>query len=167
MIESFKGEYRFLSNFWPCEIEWEGIKYPSTENAYQAAKTLDLSDRQKIASMKPGEAKKFGRKVRMREDWDEIKLKVMEDINRIKFTSSRELEKKLVLTNGQELIEGNNWNDTFWGVCKGKGQNNLGKILMKIRNDLLWEGSVCASCGKNEVKDGKMGEHDERCVHKN
>jgi len=59
----------------------------------------------------------------------------MTDLVRQKF-SNPQLAKQLLDTKDFELIEGNTWGDTFWGVCSGKGQNNLGKILMQIRNEL-------------------------------
>jgi len=80
-------------------------------------------------------AKKRGRKVTMREDWDQVKIPIMEDLLSQKF-SDPVLAKKLVETGDSQLVEGNWWGDVFWGVCRGEGQNNLGKILMKIRERL-------------------------------
>lgn len=141
MIDNFHGDYMFLSNFYACDIEYEGIKYPSTEHAYQAAKTLDENERRKIAaSTTAGQAKKAGKMLKLREDWAQVKLKVMEDILRIKF-SNPELRKKLNATKPEELIEGNWWGDKYWGMVKStpqsdwEGSNHLGKILMKIRDE--------------------------------
>lgn len=136
MIDSFNGKYRFLSNFAPCKVQLDGIEYSSTESAYQAAKTLNPEGRRKIREAKtPGEAKKLGRTVYLREDWEEIKLDVMENLLRQKF-NQHDFKKALLNTEDEELVEKNNWGDTVWGVCKGKGQNHLGKLLMKIRKEL-------------------------------
>ena len=135
-IKEFKDEYRFLSNFWPCQIEYEGIQYACTETAYQASKSLFFNIKTEISKMKPGAAKRYARTVALRPDWEQVKLKVMEDVVRLKFNSSQNLKELLLITGDQELIEGNTWNDTFWGVCRGKGENHLGKILMKVRTEL-------------------------------
>lgn len=136
-INSFTGEYRFLSNFWPATVELDGLEYRSTEHAYQAAKTTDAAQRRRIReSVKPGDAKRLGQKVTKRPDWEEVKLDVMLDVVRQKFTKHKELKEKLLATGNVILVEGNTWNDTFWGVCRGNGQNHLGKILMKVREEL-------------------------------
>lgn len=137
MIKEFQGEYRFLSNFWPAEITYEGITYPSVEHAYQAAKTLDKQERVKISKMKAGEAKRAGRKVKLRSDWEAIKLSVMRSLVQQKFSRHDKLAKKLIETGDQELQEGNNWGDKFWGVVGNTGLNHLGKILMSVRKDLI------------------------------
>jgi len=140
-IEIFRGEYFFLSNFYQTPIEFENKVYPSSENAYQAAKT-DQQNRDEFmlhkngASISPGEAKRLGRKVKLRENWENLRLQVMEDILRIKFKPNSYLANKLIRTETRQLIEGNTWRDTYWGSYNGKGQNNLGKILMKIRESL-------------------------------
>lgn len=136
MIDSFKNEYRFLSNFHSVEIEQEGVVYPSSEHAYMAMKTTDENLRKEISKLKtPREAKKFGRKIILRDNWDDLKISYMEEILKKKF-SNPELKEKLKATGNQELVEGNTWGDVFWGVCNGIGQNNLGKILMKIRDEI-------------------------------
>ena len=136
MIDSFNGKYRFLSNFAPCKVTYEGMEYPSTESAYQAAKTTDTALRKQFHDCeKPGDAKKLGRKIVLRPDWEFIKLDVMEQLLRLKFNQP-DFKRALLNTGDEELMEGNTWNDTFWGMCKGKGQNHLGKLLMKIRKDL-------------------------------
>ena len=136
MISEFQGEFRFLSNFWPCEVELEGIRFPSVEHAYQSAKTLDLKKRKQISEMtSPGEAKRAGNTLILRPDWEEIKIEVMRELLRQKFdiTKHYDLWLELHMTKPEELVEGNWWEDTFWGVCKGKGENHLGKLLMEIR----------------------------------
>lgn len=132
-ITSFKGQHSFLSNFHPASIEFEGIVYPTSEHAFQAAKTLDQGERKRIAGLAtPGKAKFAGKRVQLRDNWNNIRTQIMEQILRIKF-SDPTLRKLLLDTGDANLIEGNTWNDTFWGVCRGKGQNNLGLILQKLR----------------------------------
>lgn len=136
MITKFKGKNRFLSNFHLKEILFEGMIYPSTENAYQAAKCENPVHRVRFEICSPAEAKKLGRKITIREDWDSIKLVVMEYVCRQKFLTDPERQ-MLLDTGDEELIEGNTWGDVFWGQCPlGTGENHLGKILMKIRDEL-------------------------------
>ena len=134
-ITQFQGMYRWLSNFWPVYIEYEGRGFPSVEHAYQAAK-LKPEAREPFQSvhMKAGEAKRLGRG-KEPADWKERNLGIMLDLLRLKFQDAK-LRKSLLDTKDIELIEGNNWNDTFWGVCRGVGQNNLGKLLMQVRSEL-------------------------------
>jgi ribA/ribD-fused uncharacterized protein len=136
-IGEFQGAYRFLSNFWPAEVTYEGITYPTAEHAYQAAKTLDATERRRIAALPtPAEAKAEGRKLKLREDWETAKFVVMEDVVRLKFTSHADLREKLLATGDALLEEGNTWGDRVWGVYQGQGENCLGKILMKVRKEL-------------------------------
>lgn len=132
MIDSFSGEYRWLSNFWPCKVTLNGVEYPSVECAYQAAKTLKTAERIPFQSATASEAKRLGRSLTTRPDWDEVKLSIMEGLLKQKF-SQPWFKQKLESTGEEELVEGNYWNDTFWGVCRGRGENHLGKLLMKIR----------------------------------
>lgn len=136
-IKEFQGEFRFLSNFWMEPLYFNRTEYKSAEHAYQSMKTLNHVEQRRImAAIAPGEAKRLGRTVKIRGDWEEKKLRIMERIVRAKFRTNS-LRKKLIATGDQELIEGNNWGDTFWGVCRGRGENHLGKILMKVREELL------------------------------
>lgn len=133
-IDSFQGYYRFLSNFWPAEVCLDGVVYPSVEHAYVAAKTLDLEMREQIRQVQtPGQVKRFGRKLQLRPDWDDVKVSVMKDLVAQKFAEGTDLRKKLDETSPAYLEEGNTWGDRFWGVCKGEGLNHLGKILMEVR----------------------------------
>lgn len=134
-IESFQGEHRWLSNFWPVTVLYEGHLYPSVENAYQAAK-LPPSQRGQFRSCTAGQAKRLGRQGQIRSDWEQSKLRVMEQLIAQKFVAGSDLAEKLLATGDAEIIEGNTWGDTFWGVCRGKGENNLGKLLMARRGDL-------------------------------
>lgn len=134
MINSFSGKYRFLSNFYPCRIVVEDIIYPSTEHAYQAMKTEDTSLRMDISLLDtPGKAKRY--KPPDPDGWYDGKgYAVMSLVTRLKYEDST-LRQMLLDTGDAELIEGNTWNDTYWGVDikTGKGLNNLGKILMNER----------------------------------
>lgn len=145
-ITKFRGQYRFLSNFFPVTVLFDGHDYPSVEHAYQAAKTLIRAQRYRIMTLSTaGDAKLAGRKVTMRPDWDEIKLDVMLALIRSKFWQPY-MKTKLLATGDNDLIEGNYWHDNFWGVCNcgcGTGKainttnnNHLGKILMKVRLEL-------------------------------
>ena len=135
VIDSFSGEYRFLSNFYPSPLNHERISYKHVEGAYQAAKTLDHNIRRTMQNMTPVEAKRVGQMLDIRDDWEVIKIEIMYECLRNKFFD-RVLRKKLLATGDTELIEGNYWGDTFWGVCKGVGENHLGKLLMKVRQEI-------------------------------
>ena len=135
MISSFRDEYFFLSNFYPVEIKLDGIVYPNAETAFQAQKTLDVEERRKFSMLKnPVQAKRLGRKVKLRDDWEEVKLDIMTEVVSQKFLQHPHLIEMLLQTGDEELVEGNKWGDRFWGVCKDKGENHLGKIIMKIRD---------------------------------
>ncbi len=137
IIDSFKGEYKFLSNFYPVTIKFNDITYPSVEHGYQASKAYDKRTKFKIANITtPGDAKKAGRKIKMRLDWDTMKRNVMTSLIRKKFKYDP-LRQQLINTKEYYLIEGNYWGDTFWGVCNGTGKNHLGNILMKVRKQLI------------------------------
>lgn len=135
IIKEFQGEYRWLSNFWPCKIQFEGLQYPSVENAYQAAKfPPDL--RKPFQTARSGEAKRMGRGKTMYGKWAGNTIELMTELNMQKYSEKNpELLKKLLATGDAVLQEGNRWNDEFWGVnlFTGVGRNELGKILMQIR----------------------------------
>lgn len=147
MINHFDKEWAFLSNYYPQEIEFEGITYPTNEHFFQAMKTLDINKRRAIANAStPGLAKKMGRSVSLRPDWEDIKEDVMLEGLYRKFAND-ELADWLLDTGDEELVEGNFWQDNFWGVCycekcrtQGiQGQNHLGKLLMKVREKIKEE----------------------------
>jgi len=128
-----------LSNFEPVQVELDGVIYPTVEHAYQAAKTFNSEERDFVLSQgTPGRAKRASRKITISPDWDSRKLGVMEDLLFQKFLFHEELGQKLLETGNIKLEEGNTWGDTFWGVdySTGVGQNNLGKLLMKVRSEL-------------------------------
>lgn len=140
MIDSFKGEYRFLSNFYQSEFMYDGTMWPTVEHAYVANKLRPEhyhSGKEAILTLvNPATVKGVGRKLPMRDDWDDIKLIVMRNLVTCKFRQNKELADRLLATGDQELVEGNWWGDTYWGVCKGVGENHLGKILMEVRKQL-------------------------------
>lgn len=138
VIKEFTGKYDFLSNFYKSQVEYEGIVYPTSEHAYQAAKSLNLEVKKDVAAIpSPSGAKKYGKTIQLRKDWEFVKLKIMYEIVSSKFKNS-ELAKKLLDTGDAILAEGNNWYDTYWGIYipTGKGENNLGKILMTVRKNI-------------------------------
>lgn len=138
-IDSFRGEYAFLSNFHPCQVYHDGILYPSVEHAFQAAKTLSFGQRWEIsqypADLKgAARAKRTGKTLVLRPDWSEARVSIMHELVLQKFARHPALRHMLLATGNAELIEGNYWHDHFWGVCHGTGENHLGLILMDVRS---------------------------------
>lgn len=141
IIKEFKGEFRFLSNFYPTHVIYDGRSYLSVEHAYQAAKCHDVLMRKqfRVPGLTAGEAKKLGRTVTIRPDWENVKWYIMQSLVLDKFYRHSELREKLLATQFSKLEEGNTWGDTYWGVdlATGKGDNHLGYILMDIRGAFL------------------------------
>lgn len=136
-IEKFDGEFAFLSNFFHSPITAEGLTFNTVEHAFQASKTHNREEKEKIAGLTtPGQAKRAGRKVQLRADWEIVKIAVMRCWLEKKFSTHPDLAQKLKATGDAIIEEGNTWNDTFWGICNGKGKNNLGILLMSIRETL-------------------------------
>lgn len=137
-ILEFKGEYRFLSNFYVASFMWRGLLWPSSEHAYQAAKTEVKEEQQLILNLPtPVAAKRAGKLITLRPDWDEVKVDIMTEIVCQKFRQNPELKAKLLATGDAHLEEGNTWGDKVWGVCppgSGNGRNELGKALMLVRD---------------------------------
>lgn len=133
-IDEFSGEYRFLSNFAPVQLTFQGdLHFPSVEHAYQALKSNDPSDWVRLQQCRgPGQAKRVGQTLKLRPDWEQKKVTFMGMLLREKF-SQRPYQELLIGTGQADLCEGNHWGDTFWGVYRGKGQNILGRLLMKER----------------------------------
>ena len=130
--------YEFLTNFYEIPVTWEGLTYPSNEAAFQAAKVLSDEDRLPFTLLPPAKAKRRGRQVTLRSDWEQVKTRVMTEIVRAKFTQHPELAARLLATGDALLIEGTTWGDTCWGIdlTTGEGENRLGQILMQIRAEL-------------------------------
>lgn len=142
-ISYFRGEYAFLSNFYLCPVELEGVIYPSAEHAFQAAKVLDPHVRAFIRDARtPREAKHLGRRVVLRPQWEQVKIPYMIAVLMGKFQKSATLLPALLATHPRYLEEGNTWKDHFWGVCNGYGENQLGKALMQVRDHLRVTTSV-------------------------
>lgn len=148
-IENFTDdETRFLSNFYPHKkdggkyphkvcVTYNGHTFDCVETAYQAAKYIDSAKQAQFVLMSPYEAKAYWEnRSDWRPDWHDIKLSIMQDLVWQKFSNSPELAKMLLETGDAVLEEGNDWGDTFWGICDGKGENHLGKILMHTREKL-------------------------------
>lgn len=137
MITSFRGNYFFLSNFYPCSISYDSFTFSCVEAAFQAAKCANREDMSQFQTLGAAEAKKLGRRISLRQDWDSVKVEIMRDLLHLKF-SSIELAQMLLSTGSEILQEGNTWNDTFWGVNAhtGQGRNVLGKLLMEVRAEL-------------------------------
>jgi ribA/ribD-fused uncharacterized protein len=133
MIDSFKGQYRFLSNFYPSEITINEITYPTVEHYFQAMKTENIEIRKEIAkATTPGIAKRMGRKLLLRKDWENIKIGTMLQGLLAKFKDPN-LNKRLLATFPETLIKRNTRGDKYWGVCDGEGLNLLGSLLMLTR----------------------------------
>lgn len=138
-INSFRDEYYFLSNFYECSVTYNGLTYKNNEAAFQAQKCINPKDREKFCNLRASESKKLGRRVVLRKDWEDIKIKVMTDIVKAKFEQNEDLQKKLLATEDAYLEEENTWGDRIWGTVNGVGANNLGRILMNVRKELQLE----------------------------
>lgn len=137
-ITQFRGPYNFLSNFYPCNIVYEGLTYKSVESAFQASKTLNKEIRKRFTKATAKEAKQWGKQLDLRKDWSEVKVDIMIDLVFQKF-SQPYLKEKLLNTEDMIIEEHNHWRDTFWGIYNNKGKNMLGKILMTTRDVLRKE----------------------------
>ena len=138
MIKEFKNQYFFLSNFYEYPIYYNKLVFCNAEAAFQAQKVINEKDQYKFINLNASQARKLGKTVQLRKDWKEIKDNVMYEIVKRKFLTNKELQQKLLETKEEELVEGNWWHDTYWGVDSktGIGQNKLGKILMKVREEV-------------------------------
>ena len=142
-IHGFQGEHRFLSNFWAAPVKFGGVVYPSVEFAYMAAKTLDPAERARVLRCaSPQDAKRLGRTLTLRPGWDArpgaepLKVEVMRALIAVKFWPGTPLAGRLLATGSAQLVEVNTWGDLYWGVCRGRGENTLGRLLMEQRAKL-------------------------------
>lgn len=136
VIREFIDAYAFLSNFYHSPVKYRNLIYLNAEAAFQAQKESCEKDKEQYTRMNPAQAKLVGRNCNLREDWEEIKEQTMYEIVKAKFTQNEALARLLLATDDAYLEEGNWWHDTTWGVCNGVGQNKLGKILMRVREEL-------------------------------
>lgn len=140
MIKEFQGNYRWLSNFAPVKIILDNIEFPSIEHAYMSAKSDDFEWKVYCANPnnKAGDVKRQSRNIKLKLNWNEIKLEVMRECVNQKFMQEP-YKTKLLETGSEYIQEGNMWNDKFWGVClkTNKGENHLGKLIMEVRNKLI------------------------------
>jgi len=165
IVSEFRNDYHFLSNFFPATLIWKDVEFPTSEHAYQWAKTLIPEEQDYIlyniqdngngpvkSPTTPGQAKRRGTEVHLRDDWNQIKVEVMREILLAKFTQNWGLRQKLLATEDAFLIEGNTWHDNYWGscVCKpcgNKGSNVLGALLMSVRTALKGPSALfCHGC---------------------
>lgn len=138
VIDSFSGQWKFLSNFYLCPFEFDGRVWSTGEHAFQALKSADRSVQEHIRRIaSPSNAKREGRTVELRTGWDRMKVEVMRRIIAAKFALHSPLATRLMDTETAVLIEGNDWGDRFWGVCRGVGSNHLGLLLMERRGELV------------------------------
>lgn len=140
-IRSFREEYRFLSNFWNAPVEYRGLRYLNNEAAFQAQKCMSEEEKLQFTTLPPNKAKRLGRQVQLRPDWESVKVGIMEEIVWAKFTQNEDLKQLLLATGDMALEEGNTWHDVFWGVDEAtrEGRNHLGRILMRVRERLSRE----------------------------
>jgi len=142
LIGGFFGEFSFLSNFYILEngVCFEETYYPTVEHAYQAAK-YPIDKREQFIGISPAGAKKLGQLAPItKRQWDKKKYLIMQECVRQKFVNNYKLKEMLLMTDGCTLEERNNWGDQWWGVTEdGVGENNLGKILMQLRDYLKKE----------------------------
>ena len=140
----FRNEFAFLSNMYYSPLKVNGLYFSCVESAFQSFKTTDIETRKKFQFISGPEAKKLGRKVNLRADWNDIRLDVMKSLLLCKFKHYPKLKEELVklYDKGIEIIEDNAWNDTFWGKCNGKGENNLGKLLTEIAYEYYLEENI-------------------------
>ena len=140
VIDRVIKENYFLSNFYPCTIEYGGLIYACAEAAFQAQKVIDDSEKEKFVGLFGSQAKYLGRKAALRPDWEEVKVDIMKNVLYAKFTQNEDLKQQLIATEDAELIEKNWWGDQFWGVCGDIGENKLGILLMELRKELTESG---------------------------
>ena len=136
-IDSFRGKYYFLSNFYPAQFTYNEVTYLNAEAAFQAQKVFSKEEQLLFANLLPSEAKRLGRRVNLRPDWDRVKDQIMYEVVKAKFEQNPDLRAKLLATGYVYLEEGNTWGDRYWGVdANGVGLNKLGHILMQVRREL-------------------------------
>ncbi|MDD2981168.1 MAG: NADAR family protein [Hespellia sp.] len=142
VIASFRDSYAFLSNFYYAEITYGNLRFANNEAAFQAQKSTCARERRQFCThylKNPADAKRLGKSINLRPDWNTVKLRYMYEICMTKFLQHPELGEKLLATGNAILIEENTWGDRYWGAVNGYGDNHLGEILMDIRSKLQLE----------------------------
>jgi ribA/ribD-fused uncharacterized protein len=138
-IRGFFGPFRWLSNAEPCDVVYEGMTFPSSENAYQAAK-FPLLARRTFQGCSPIGAIRLSERLSMEdpETWSQRRVDVMRTVLLSKFGDNPVLREKLFATDDAYLEERLWWRDTFWGfdVNLNRGENQLGHLLMEVRRSL-------------------------------
>lgn len=163
-VKSFRGEFYFLSNLYNVPIEYRGIVYQNSEAAFQAQKCADDGEKERFASIVGVDAKHMGKRVALREDWEQVKFSVMTDIVREKFMQNPDLANKLRSTGNARLEEGNTWGDKTWGTVNGQGKNMLGNILMLVRVELSMEHPIpCNQSIRAFERSSRRRERDNEC----
>lgn len=135
IIDRFDGQYRFLSNFYEAPLLFRGLVFENAEAAFHSQKCPQRA--KEFQGLNPSQSKRLGRQVEMRPDWDKVRDQVMYEVVSEKFSQNSKIRERLIATGEAMLVEGNTWNDRYWGVCNGIGQNKLGKILMRVRSELM------------------------------
>lgn len=135
MANAFRGAFAYRSNMYSCPVSFQGILYNNSEAAFQAQKCILQQDKEKFAFLSGPDAKRLGKTIPLIEDWEDIKLDIMYNVVKEKFIQNPSL-KQLLISSTDDIAEENTWGDTFWGTCNGYGKNHLGKILMKVRDEL-------------------------------
>lgn len=127
----------FLSNFFQASFTIDGKLYRTSEHYYQSKKTTDPETEEKIRNFAtPRLAADNGRKIKIREDWDEIKDDVMREAIYAKFSQNNALKISLINT-GDAILEEASPTDFYWGTGgKNTGKNMLGILLMELREKL-------------------------------
>jgi len=138
-IRGFRGDYEFLSNFYPCKIRYMELLFQSVEAAFQAAKSTDRSQSILFQRCSASEAKRMGKRIKLRPDWEQVKIPIMSELIKQKFSQDPDLKVALLATGDALLVEENTWHDNFYGDCVCTrcktihGQNMLGRLLMETR----------------------------------
>jgi len=135
-INEFRGQYFFLSNFYETEVTYRGLTFQNSEAAFQSMKCSQLEQKIKFCTMSPSKAKSRGRSVKLTPVWENIKDSVMYEVVKAKFEQHEDLKRLLLATGNEPLEEGNQHGDDIWGTVNGVGENKLGKILMRVREEL-------------------------------
>lgn len=135
-ISEFRGEFAFLSNFYPSPIQLGTVEFPTVEHAFQASKTYSLDEHMHISTLTtPAAARRYGRSIALRADWEDVKVDIMRTLLEKKFKLPH-LREKLLATRDREISHDNSWRDTYWGTCNGSGKDMLGILLMKVREGI-------------------------------